>query len=109
MKNTARIIGWVCFLIATAVYLLATCYFGNGFASAIAAYKSGEPIGLGAVFLIFVVVGSIVYAVDAVISIIGAFVANVKRGERKFFFAPIITLALSVLTWIVFISIGSFL
>lgn len=106
MKNTGRIIGWICFGIAAVVYLIVTCYFGIGFADATADNKEGETLGLGVVLIIFLVFGSIAYLVDAVVSIIGTIAANVKRGERKFFFAPIITLALSVLTWVIFVIIG---
>lgn len=106
MKNKARVIGWVCFWIALIVYAAATCYFGIGFADAIAAYKSGESLGFATWLLLFMVFGSIAYAVSTVVSIIGALAANIKRGENKFFFVPVITFALSVLTWIVFYLIG---
>lgn len=106
MKNTARIIGWICFAIASAVYLIATCYFAIGFASAIADYLSGETVGIGVVFLVFLIIGSIVYAAVAAISMIGAIVANVRRRERKLFFAPMIPLILSVLTWMIFFLLG---
>ncbi len=107
MKNTAYKIGWICFIAATAVYLIATCCFGYGFLSTGADYRAGESVGYVALFLLFMIYGSIAYAVAAVISIIGAIVANVKRGERKFFFAPVIILVLSVLTWCVFFFLGT--
>lgn len=106
MKNTARMIGWICFGIASAVYFIATCYFVIGFASAISDYISGETVGIDVVFLVFLIVGSIVYAADAAISIVGAIIANLRRNERKFFFAPIITLVLSILTWMIFFLLG---
>lgn len=105
VKNTAPIIGWVCFAIAAVIYLIATVYFGLAFAEVIAENNLGEGVGRAVVFLVFLVAGSLVYAVDAGVSIIGFIVANVKRGEKKFFFAPIITLVLSVLTWLIFVLI----
>lgn len=62
-------------------------------------------MGLAVVFLVFLVFGSLAYAVGAGVSIIGIIVANVKRGEKKFFFAPVISLVLSVLTWLIFVLI----
>lgn len=106
MKNTARVVGWVCFGIAAVIYLFATCYFGFSFEGAIADYKAGETAGLGILFFAFAVFGSITYFVAAAVSAVGLLVANVKRGERKFFFAPIIPLALTVLTWVIFVSVG---
>lgn len=105
MKNAARIIGWVCFAIAAVIYLIVTVYFGLAFAEVIAENNLGEGVGLAVVFLVFLVFGSLAYAVGAGVSIIGIIVANVKRGEKKFFFAPVITLVLSVLTWLIFVLI----
>lgn len=106
MKRKGRIIGWIFFGLAAVVYFIATFYFGIVFGEVIADYESGETAGLAAVFLIFLIFGSSAYIVSIAFSIIGTLVANIRRGEQKFFFAPIITLGLSVLTWIIFLLIG---
>lgn len=107
MKDKTRIIiGWICFVISSVIYLIVTCCFGVEFAKAIADYNSGEALELAALLIIFLLFGSIAYAVNIIVSVIGAIVANVKRGERKFFFAPIIPFVFSILTWIIFILVA---
>lgn len=107
MKDKTRIIiGWISFVISSLIYIIATCYFGIAFGKAIADYNSGETLGLGIMKLLFLLGGSVVYGVIVIISFIGVMIANDMRGERKFFFAPIIPFVFLILTWIIFILVA---
>lgn len=99
------IAGWVLFGIALAVYIVVTAYFGVGFTQAVAKAASDDGIELALMKVIFLIFGTLLYLVAFFLSLVGTLVANIKRGGWRLQIAPIISLGLSVVTYVAFIVV----
>lgn len=99
--RTRLMAGKILFWITMVVFIITTIFFAVTFASTLS--SSG---GMAVLLIFFLMFGSIAYGVCLLLSIIATVVINVKRGEQKLFYAPIITLTLSVVTWSIFLLIS---
>ncbi len=89
------------FGLATTINIITTIICGMFFGS-----NTHEQEGVEIIFFLIFVYECIAYFACFVLSMIGTLIANLKRGERKIFFSPIIMLLLSVVTCIIFFLIA---
>lgn len=96
-----KIANWVLFGLAVTIYVITTIICGMFFGS-----NTHKQEGVEIIFFLIFAYECIAYFACFILSLIGTLAANIKRREQKVFFPPIITLVLSVITWIVFFLVS---